>query len=358
MDNEQLRKYAIPKQADIIITSYYNYFKVAGHPNYEAAKAGDVVAAGRLVLDLIKPETVDMVNKQVGEGAIFSAPYAIEKTGHNKIPNAIAEYYAIQINGIVDLSIVQSSKAYHTGAGAMERLISRVTFNGDIEKGGNYVLVDDVTTMGGTLAELNNYIQQGGGKVGGIVTVSNASRAHILIPQKTVIREIERRYGNEIREIFKIDPKALTTAEAGYLIRFRDAESLRNRAIKAREEIRSRLLSKGICTPEKEVDSAPALTTSEKNYKALMLARGIEVKFPGKQRVEGIYMGQKDLTGRLYSIIDSPLNTPNQCSYMIPFAAEHKDLMRFRAVQFDGKKIQYSSVKTLVKNLGGKELGR
>jgi len=50
---------------------------------------------------------------------------------------------------------------------------------------------------------------------------------------------------NEIKNIFNIE-KALTAPEAGYLIDFRDAESLRNRAGAAISERRERLLSKGI----------------------------------------------------------------------------------------------------------------
>ena len=65
-------------------------------------------------------------------------------------------------------------------------------------------------------------------------------------PRKAL--SVNLRYGNEIRELFGIEPKALTAAEAGYLIGFRNADTLRDRAAKAREERRSRLLSKGIGT--------------------------------------------------------------------------------------------------------------
>jgi hypothetical protein len=354
MDEGQYRKYGIPKQADLIIASYYKSVKVAGHPDFKAAKAGDVAAAARLVVDLVKPETVDRVRDQVKD-AIFVAPHAIEKTGYNQIPNALANYYAVLTDGTVDDLIIQSSKAYHTGAGAMERLISRVTFEGEIEKGRQYVLVDDVTTMGGTLAELNNFIYQGGGEVGGIVTLTNASRAHNLVPQKNLIQEIERRYGNECRQLFGIEPKALTAAEAGYIISFRNAESLRKRALKAEQEKSERFLSKGLQASEKEITS---LSPSEKNYKQQMLERGIEVHFPGKTPLRGYYMGEKNLDGRRYSVIDSIPNQNNRISYMIPFSVEHKDLMRFRAVQFDGAKIQYPVSKSLEKNLSGKGLER
>jgi len=59
-------------------------------------------------------------------------------------------------------------------------------------------------------------------------------------------RELERRYGDEIREEFGIDPAALTASEARYLIGFRTADELRTRAATARRERVRRLLSKGI----------------------------------------------------------------------------------------------------------------
>lgn len=57
-------------------------------------------------------------------------------------------------------------------------------------------------------------------------------------------------FANEIRELFNIQPAALTAAEAGYIIGFRDADTLRNRAVKAGSERSERLRSKGIRTSE------------------------------------------------------------------------------------------------------------
>lgn len=359
MDDGQIREFGIPKQADLIVASFYNSTTVKAHPDYIAAKNdGDVVAACRLVSDLVKPETVEAIKKQVGPGVVFVAPHMVEQTGNNVIPSVLAEYYAVSCNGIADQNIVQTSKAYHTGAPSMERMISRATFEGFAQKGGLYVLVDDVITLGGTAAELHDFIHRGGGKVGGVVTLINASRQKNILPQETLIQDIERRLGNECREVFRIEPRALTAAEAVYIGIFRDADTLRNRANQAKEEINSRLLSKGVFTPEKEVDLNSALNTSEKNFKALMLERGINVEFLGKQAVEGVYMGQKVLNGKLYSVIDSPLNTPTRSTHMIPFAPEHTNLMRFRAVQFDGAKISYSPAKILGKTIGGKGLER
>ena len=61
-----------------------------------------------------------------------------------------------------------------------------------------------------------------------------------------LIGEIERRYGDAIREVFGIAPAALTADEAQYLIGFRDADEIRGRAAKAAEERRNRLRAKGV----------------------------------------------------------------------------------------------------------------
>jgi len=108
--------------------------------------------------------------------------------------------------------------------------------------------------MGGTLAELSNYIQLRGGNVVGVVVIVNASRSGRLYPVQKTVRLMERRFGNEIREIFGIEPNALTADEANYLVGFRSADEIRGRSAKAREETNLRLRAKGVLPTEgKEV---------------------------------------------------------------------------------------------------------
>lgn len=79
-------------------------------------------------------------------------------------------------------------------------------------------------------------------------------------------------------------PKALTATEAGYIINFRDADTLRNRAAKAIEERRQRLLSKGILSPETEKVTSQHSTT-EKPIGAVPL--------PTLDDVKAIFKGQE-----------------------------------------------------------------
>lgn len=240
---DRVRELGLP--ADVPeITSMRNTNELKAHPDYTAAKAGDVQAAARLVQDLVKPEQLEAA-RALGE-AIWAAPHAQEASGPNAIPNTLAVHYAGATGGSVDESIVQANRTFHTGAPAMQRLIAPPHFDGEVKPGGRYVLVDDVTTMGGTLAELANFIRSNGGEVVGVVTLANASRTPTMTPTAKQIAEIERRYGQALREHLHIAPDALTRAEATYVLGFRDADSLRNRAASARQERADRLRAKGI----------------------------------------------------------------------------------------------------------------
>ena len=57
---------------------------------------------------------------------------------------------------------------------------------------------------------------------------------------------LKQRHANEIIEIFGIQVDALTANEAQYLVGFRTAYEIRNRLLKAKQEVDLRLRSKGI----------------------------------------------------------------------------------------------------------------
>lgn len=118
----------------------------------------------------------------------------------------------------------------------MERLIAPAEVEGEVVPDGRYVIVNDVMTLGGTIADLASYIQTNGGNVIGVVTLVDASRSGSLLCKARILREIEKRFGDEVRQQFGIEPNALTAEEAGYLIGFRSAEEIRGRAAKAAKE--------------------------------------------------------------------------------------------------------------------------
>lgn len=124
--------------------------RLRGHADYQAAKAGNREAAVRLITDIMDDGMTSRVSDAFGTDAVFVAPHAEEAGGRNVIPNAMAFYLSERLGAGVDDGIVQTSRAFHTGARPLDRLLGRPTFEGPVEAGRRYVLVDDVTVMGGT----------------------------------------------------------------------------------------------------------------------------------------------------------------------------------------------------------------
>lgn len=227
------------------------------HPAYRQAKAGEKDAAIDLVWDLAI-EFLSGLQAKLPLALSYVAPYAREATGDNAIPLVLASACAEILHGEVESEIVQVSRVFHTGAKAMERLLLRPQFDGPVTAGTAYVLVDDVICLGGTLAELADYIQAGGGQVAAVVTLVSAGQIKHLKPETLVIRLLRERFPDAIQHTFGIDPGALTANEASYLSGFRTADELRNRAAKAAEEIDLRLRAKGF-----QLEAQPAPLSQE-----------------------------------------------------------------------------------------------
>ncbi|MBX6420186.1 MAG: hypothetical protein IRZ06_04135, partial [Nevskia sp.] len=240
-----VRSTGFDKASGTVVADFKNDIPLKANPDYKAAKAGDTDAAVRLVKALVKPESIEAA-RAFGKDVTYVPVHAEEAAGLNKIPSALAAYYAKQTGADVGGTIVQTNRAYHTGANAMERLLARAEFSGKVEPGRRYVLVDDVTTMGSTLADLAHYIRSQGGEVAGSVVLVNAMRGGKMTADAKTVRELEARHGDEIRKLFGIEPRALTGPEAQYLIGFRTTDELRNRVAKARLERIARLHAKGV----------------------------------------------------------------------------------------------------------------
>ncbi len=263
-EQSQIRSQGLPKGL-VEIHSARDTGALKAHPDYAAAKGGDAAAAVQVVRDLVSDGDITKAEKEIGPGALWVFPHAEEATGRNAIPAMLASRYAAATGGEVADPIVQSNRVFHTGADAMQRMIAPATFNGPVVPGARYVLVDDVSTMGSTLAALAHHIQSGGGKVVGAVTLANAGRAPTLVASKAQTYKIEQRHGPAIRELFQAEPGALTRDEASYVLGFRSTDELRNRAATAERERVDRLRAKGIPAEGLTGDTAakPATTVAK-----------------------------------------------------------------------------------------------
>lgn len=255
-----MRKFGFPDDVSVVNGLIdYKFLKLM--PEYAKAKSGCVASAQRLVRKTV-PAPALAAAESFGADVIYlpvSARY--EDGSRNAIPVALAAHYAYATGGLLGCGVVQANRAYHTGANPMERLLSRAEFTGKVIRGGRYVIVDDVTTMGSTVADLSNFIRSNGGLVVGCVLLASSSRAGIVNTNKAdrrVVARLEESYGATIRELFSIEPAALTRDESSYLIGFRSDDELRHRAATARAERASRITAKSVSwtapVVEEEID--------------------------------------------------------------------------------------------------------
>lgn len=227
------RSFGFPKSLNALFL-FQSDVGIKKFSQYKEAKAGDANAALNLVIELAVAWLYTHRDRFTAN-LIFVAPHAKEATGDNAIPQTLA----------ADTEIVQTDRVYHTGVDPMAYAM-RAQFEGQVIAGAEYVLVDDVVAMGGTLADLANYIQCHCGIVRDAIVLVNAGRSTAFVPEAKFIRLIKERFHDEFEQIFGIAPDALSANEARYVSDFRSADALRNRRAKAEQEIDHRLRSKGI----------------------------------------------------------------------------------------------------------------
>lgn len=212
---------------------------VRAHADYKAAKSGDVDAAFRLVSDVLDAAKVGEIRQLIGPRApVTVAVHSEEAAGRNKIPQAYAEVLADRLGLAADDSIVHANRPGRTGSSQLHRIFARSIFDGPVEPGRDYLMVDDHISQGGTLADLRAYIESHAGRVIGATTLTgneaNAqlalepairSRLHDGLPGLDAI--LKQEIGHGIDE--------LTNSEAAYLGRYNSAKSIRDSILARRQ---------------------------------------------------------------------------------------------------------------------------
>lgn len=128
-------------------------------PIYAAAKGGDELQAAALIRNVVGPDQIERVRQLLdGRQPTLSPVHAIETTGVNEIPIALAESLAQALGLEVELSVIQDNTVGHTGADGWHRLANPPVFSGEVISGAEYLLIDDFVGQGGTLANLRGYI--------------------------------------------------------------------------------------------------------------------------------------------------------------------------------------------------------
>ena len=222
--------------------------RTARHPEYAAAKAGDAVAAARLVDALVDESGVAAVRRLIDAASLDRAPvlvsaHAYERDGFNAIPAALARMSSDRLGLPYDTTVVQSNVVGHTGADGYGRLARQAAFAGRVERH-EYVMVDDFVGQGGTLANLRGWIEKQGGRAVGAIVLTGKPYSAKLSPSTEQRYELRQRHGADFeewwQEHFGHSFDCLTQSEARYLTRSPDVDTIRNKLAAAKQEGSSR----------------------------------------------------------------------------------------------------------------------
>jgi adenine/guanine phosphoribosyltransferase-like PRPP-binding protein len=108
------------------------------------------------------------------------------KSGNNRIPAAFAHFIKNKTGLDTNTEIIQINKVSRTGHKDLYRLANRNVYDGYVEPGRKYILVDDVYSRGGSLSELRRYIEQRGGETVQFIALADGGLGKtVALNQKT-----------------------------------------------------------------------------------------------------------------------------------------------------------------------------
>ena len=217
---------------------------VKRHADYEQAKQGNVQdatpSAKRLAATLLNDEALAALRRLPIVGARLVPIHALEGQGFNRIPAAFAELLGEKLRMEVETEIVQVNVVNHTGASGWQRLATPPLFEGRVEAGHAYLLVDDFVGQGGTLANLRGHIMLHGGKAIGAVCLTGRDDSRTLALQPQTLEALRKKYGEGLEIWWQKscghDFSCLTESEARYLLRVEDADTVRAKLAEARSQ--------------------------------------------------------------------------------------------------------------------------
>lgn len=173
----------------------YGDLRQEHYRTYSAAKHGfDMKCAYEIIDRCINQDIITIMAKHVSPLSnkpvlIFPHPGFDDEDGidgqkpigelpTNAIPFAFAEYLSIRLGCPVNETIVQSARVGRGKLTTWMRFLCQPSFEGDVERGRAYILLDDVITTGGTFAALRNYIISRGGIVAGTTALAHKNGVH------------------------------------------------------------------------------------------------------------------------------------------------------------------------------------
>ena len=219
-----------------------NEREVKQHPHYWAAKAGDAEAAAALIAAWVDDAALARVRQFVqtlpdAAGLVMVSAHAYEQSGVNAIPAALAESLSARLGLSYQPGLAQINVVRRTGVDGYGRMAWQACFDGPIDAGKTYLLIDDFVGQGGTLANLRGYILKRKARVAGAICLTGkpySAKVSLASDQLTALQDthgatLERWWQGFFGHPFD----CLTQSEARYLARSPDADRIRTQIVAA-----------------------------------------------------------------------------------------------------------------------------
>lgn len=232
------------KTSKAIIMGPHGSARKSNESLYRAAKeGGDPKAAYELVAPLVTKEGVDAIRAKLRDvtSAVVVPVVSEERLGRNKIPRAYADILADRLGAQVAVDIVHINKVNRSGSDGFHRLAAQPEFDGAVEAGREYIIVDDTLAQGGTLASLKGFIEQKGGRVVAISALTGKDYSAKLRPNTADLALLRKKYP-ELEafwyEEFGYGFDRLTSSEANYLctVKGHTFDTIRDRILAERRQ--------------------------------------------------------------------------------------------------------------------------
>ena len=194
---------------------------------YIAAKEhGDTKAAKDVIKKCVDADKLQLIRTNYPDA--FLLPVL-------KKNNALPLSLCVNIGLPVCLSVSCSSTHTRKNMPAIQRILCKPMFFGEIIPERKYILVDDVITQGGTMSSLIQFVSQRRGIILAILSLTYAKGSRRIAPTKENLNNLKERFGNRLSEFFDecgIGSEAvdqLTNSEILYLMKFSNVENIRKK---------------------------------------------------------------------------------------------------------------------------------
>lgn len=199
---------------------------------FNKAKFGNMESAKKVVDQCIKLDKINELKQKYPDAILLPV------ISRNKLPHAFAEKIKMEICTTVHIC----SSVKRKFLSGMERLVHRPVYKGIINTGKKYIIVDDIVSQGGTIAELRKFIINQGGIVCAITALTHSISGGVIAPDDENIIDLCEKYPeflttNFLKNYFNVDSaKELTNPQIKYLLSFKNTQTILNKIEKCRQQ--------------------------------------------------------------------------------------------------------------------------